>query len=237
MDSSAAVITVSNISKVYSMSAGLKEVIYRDACLEAIAGEVTLIMGESGSGKTSLLRQIALIDNKQVGTICYFDQQVQQLSIAKKAKLRAKHIGFIFQSFALIEEFSVVENCALPLIMNGTARRVALVEAAKKIEHYIPGLNVRKKPSQLSGGQQQRVAIIRALIHEPQVVIADEPTGNLDSANSKRVRDALLDMAHQQNSAVIIVSHDPRFIEIADRYYELQNSPVDGIKSVLMRVK
>ncbi|MGF1763198.1 ABC transporter ATP-binding protein [Aliivibrio kagoshimensis] len=237
MDSSAAVIEISHISKEYSVGSGLKEVIYRDACLEAHSGEITLIMGESGSGKTSLLRQIALIDNKQVGTICYFNQQVQQLSTAKKAKLRAKHIGFIFQSFALIEEFSVVENCALPLIMNGTSRRHALLQAANKIEHYIPGLNVEKKPTQLSGGQQQRVAIIRALIHEPQVVIADEPTGNLDSANSKRVRDALLEMAHQQNSAVIIVSHDPSFIDIADRYYELQDSSVDGVKSTLMRIK
>lgn len=229
-------IKVTNLDKNYFIDGKLTS-IYKNLALEAKAGEVTLIMGASGSGKSSLLRQIALLDSIPKGEIFYGHQSVATLGKAKKAKIRAKHLGFIFQSFALIPEFSVLENCALPLLMNGNKRSEANHKAKDYINRFMNDIDPDKKPNELSGGEQQRVAIIRALIHEPSVVIADEPTGNLDEANAGFIKSELKRIAKSLGSAVIIVSHDKSFIESADAYYQLDACPDGSSKSLLTRYK
>lgn len=230
------VLKVSNISRTYQASDNRLELIYRDASMHASKGEVTLISGASGSGKSTLLKQLALIDSTPSGSILLFDKATQKLSSSQRAKLRAEHIGFIFQSFALIEEFSILDNCALPLIMNGTPRKQAQRVAEQKLKQFLPDLNLLKKPCELSGGQQQRVAIIRAIIHKPAIIIADEPTGNLDNDNALKIKSTLKEMADQLGSAVIIVSHDLSFSEIANHHYELIASNDEQAKSTLRQV-
>ena len=229
------VIKVTGLSKTYSIR-GKSTTIYSQVDFEAKAGEVTLIMGPSGSGKSSLLRQIALLDDGE-GDIQYAGQSVNHLSVRKKANIRAKELGFIFQSFALIEEFSVLENCALPLLMNGESKTQANTQAKVYLEKFIPGMVHDKKPNELSGGEQQRVAIIRALIHGPRIVIADEPTGNLDEENSQLIKSELNRIAKEMGSAVIIVSHDTRFVEQADVFYQLVQNKKHASKSTLIRCK
>lgn len=231
-----AVLEVVDISRSYPASDKSIEMIYSKVSFKACQGEVTLISGESGSGKSTLLKQLALIDEARTGSVSLFQNQVQNLSSAHKARLRAAHIGFIFQSFALIEEFSILENCALPLIMNGMKRSKARKIAAQQLHKFLPDLNVEKRPNELSGGQQQRVAIIRAIIHKPEIIIADEPTGNLDNQNALKIKTALREMARELGSAVIIVSHDLTFSEIADHHYELCASINGSAKSELRKV-
>jgi len=228
------VIKVAGLSKSYSIS-GKHTTIYQQVAFEANAGEVTLIMGPSGSGKSSLLRQIALLDNGKEGDIYYRNTLVSKLNTRAKAKVRAKELGFIFQSFALISEFSVLENCALPLLMNGYSQAQAREKAQRFIHKFIEDMDMHKKPNELSGGEQQRVAIIRALVHEPSIIIADEPTGNLDELNANFIKTELRRMATDLGSAVVIVSHDASFIKQADAFYQLiQNESTDS-KSCLVR--
>lgn len=229
------VIKVIGLTKKYRGTAN--PIIYQDVNFDAKAGEVTLIMGASGSGKTSFLRQIALLDQSDKGRIEYYGQSVESLGQRAKAKLRARSLGFIFQSFALIEEFNVLENCTLPLLMKGDTKRSAQNKALALIHTYMPDIRPEKYPHELSGGEQQRVAIIRALIHEPDIVIADEPTGNLDDSNTDFIKSELLRIAKEIGSAVIIVSHNTDFIEFADAYYQLAVASQDDVKSSLIRCK
>lgn len=231
-----AVLEVIDLSRQYPSSGQYDEVVYCDVSFKAKQGELTLISGESGSGKSTLLRQLALIDPSSTGRISLFDKQVNHLSTSKKAKLRAAHVGFIFQSFALIEEFSILENCALPLIMNGVSRKKAHALAKRQLGEFLPDIDPCKKPNELSGGQQQRVAMIRAIIHRPEIIIADEPTGNLDRRNAERIKTALKHMADELNSAVIVVSHDPTFSDIATHQYQLVPSTTHRAVSQLEKV-
>jgi len=216
---------------------GETRVIYDNVNFTAKSGEVTLIMGTSGSGKTTLLRQIALLDRTSQGEIYYFGESVAHKNLAKKAKIRSKQLGFIFQSYALIEEFSVLENCALPLLMNGYKKTAAMAKAREYIHNFIADIAVNKQPNELSGGEQQRVAVIRALIHQPGIIIADEPTGNLDSHNANLIKKELVRIAKQLGSAVIIVSHDDSFIECSDAFYRLEPCVDPQVKSQLVKVK
>lgn len=229
-------IKVEGLEKTYRIQ-GKDVCIYKDIDIEAKAGEVTLIMGPSGSGKSSLLRQIALLDFVKQGEIYYNGKAVAKLKNSVKAKIRAKELGFIFQSFALISEFSVLENCSLPLLMNGYSKIEAREKALEFIHLFMAGIDPSKTPNELSGGEQQRVAIVRALIHQPNIIIADEPTGNLDDSNTLFIKNELGRIAKELGTAVIIVSHDKRFVEHADAFYQLEASSNGYSKSHLTRYK
>lgn len=229
-------IEVEGLMKSYR-TRGAEHIIYENVYFAAQPGEVTLIMGESGSGKSTLLRQIALLDPVSRGNIYYFGENVAGKNMSAKAKIRAKQLGFIFQSYALIREFSVLENCALPLLMNGFSKSAAETKARDYIQNFICDISPDKQPDELSGGEQQRVAIIRALIHQPGIVIADEPTGNLDAKNAEIIKQELVRIAGQLGSAVIIVSHDESFIERSDAFYRLESRIQSRVKSQLVRLK
>lgn len=184
--------------------------------LEILKGEYVSIAGPSGCGKSTLLSILGLLDTPSEGSYILNGRPVQALSLPERARIRNREIGFIFQSFNLIGDLTVYENVELPLTYRGmgaSERKTRVQEALEKV-----GMGHRAKhlPSQLSGGQQQRVAVARALAGHPAVLLADEPTGNLDSKNGDSVMQLLRDL-HKAGATIVMVTHDPRFARNADR--------------------
>jgi len=188
--------------------------------LEIQRGEFVSITGPSGCGKTTLLSILGLLDTPSAGEYWLEGKSVRTLSAVERARIRNRRIGFIFQSFNLIGDLTVAENVELPLTYRGlpTADRRKRVQAALERVGMVHRTN--HLPSQLSGGQQQRVAVARALAGEPIMLLADEPTGNLDSANGEGVMDLLRDL-HRGGATIAMVTHDPRFARYADRSIHL----------------
>ena len=193
--------------------------------LDIQRGEYVSIAGPSGCGKTTLLSILGLLDSPSAGDYVLNGTHVSQLAPARRAQIRNREIGFIFQAFNLIGDLSVAENVELPLTYRGmpaSERKQRVAEALQKV-----GMQHRTKhyPSQLSGGQQQRVAVARAIAGGPSVLLADEPTGNLDSNNGGQVMDLLAEL-HGQGSTIVMVTHDPRYAEYADRTIHLFDGKV-----------
>ncbi len=190
--------------------------------LEVARGETVAIMGPSGCGKSTLLYLLSGLDRPTGGEIWLDGQDLGQLSERALARLRRDAIGFVFQAFHLMDELTAVENVELPALLAGRSPRAARKQAEELLERV--GLANRAKflPTQLSGGQRQRVAISRALVADPLVVLADEPTGNLDSASTKDVL-RLFDHLHQAGQTLVIVTHDPRIAATADRMISMRD--------------
>src|SRR6059036_2096682 len=191
-----------------------------DVHLAVKKGEWLAIVGPSGSGKTTLLALLGLLDTPSAGTFLLDGKPVQDLSPADRAHVRNKHIGFIFQSFNLIGDLTVFENVELPL----TYRGMAPDERRKRVEQALERVGMshraRHMPGQLSGGQQQRVAVARAVAGDPLILLADEPTGNLDSTNGEAVMELLREL-HRGGATICMVTHDPRYAAHADRSIHL----------------
>ncbi|GAC1634404.1 MAG: ABC transporter ATP-binding protein [Candidatus Acidiferrum sp.] len=183
-------------------------------------GDYISIAGPSGCGKSTLLSVLGLLDSPTGGKYFLNGRDVSQISAAERTKIRNREIGFVFQAFNLIGDLTVYENVELPL----TYRNMGGAERKEKTEHALErvGMSHRKKhfPGQLSGGQQQRVAVARALAGHPLILMADEPTGNLDSQNSEAVMQLLSDL-HQNGATICLVTHDPRYSRFADRTIHL----------------
>ncbi|HEV2421405.1 MAG TPA: ABC transporter ATP-binding protein [Candidatus Acidoferrales bacterium] len=188
--------------------------------LEIKVGEFLAIAGPSGCGKSTLLSILGLLDSPSDGNYTLNSQPVANLSLSDRTRIRNREIGFIFQAFNLIGDLTVFENVELPL----TYRSMASAERKQRVQQVLErvGMAHRMKhyPSQLSGGQQQRVAVARALVGQPSILLADEPTGNLDSKNSEAVMD-LLRQLHGEGATICMVTHDPRFAGVADRSIHL----------------
>jgi putative ABC transport system ATP-binding protein len=183
-------------------------------------GEYVSISGPSGCGKSTLLAILGLLDSPSSGTYVLNGRPVQSLKMSERARIRNREIGFIFQAFNLIGDLNVYENVELPLTyrgMSGAERKKRVHEALERVGM---GHRVKHYPSQLSGGQQQRVAVARALAGDPAILLADEPTGNLDSANGEAVMDLMREL-HRGGSTICIVTHDPRYAKYADRTIKL----------------
>jgi len=188
-------------------------------------GEFVAITGPSGSGKSSLLYLLGLLDQPTSGEIWLQGTATSRLSANKRADLRLSGIGFVFQSHFLLPEFTAAENVMLPMQKLGKQAPAAARKRAEEILDSLGlGAQVDKLPKQMSGGQSQRVAIARALANDPAVILADEPTGNLDSASSENVQKILKDLAHARGRTVVFVTHDTGFAAIADRIIHI----VDG---------
>ena len=188
--------------------------------LDIKKGEYLSIAGPSGCGKSTLLAILGLLDSPSDGTYVLNGKPVQGLKLSERARIRNREIGFIFQAFNLIGDLTVYENVELPLTyrgMPGAERKTRVHEALERV-----GMSHRVKhyPSQLSGGQQQRVAVARALGGDPSILLADEPTGNLDSANGEAVMDLLREL-HRGGATICMVTHDPRYARYADRNIHL----------------
>jgi putative ABC transport system ATP-binding protein len=193
--------------------------------LDIQTGEYVAIAGPSGCGKSTLLSILGLLDTPSEGRYWLNERPVEQLSLSERARTRNREIGFIFQSFNLIGDLTVFENVELPLVYRGmkaSERRVRVNEALERV-----GMAHRAKhlPSQLSGGQQQRVAVARAVVGQPLILLADEPTGNLDSKNGELVMELLREL-HRSGATICMVTHDPRYAAHADRSIHLFDGQV-----------
>jgi putative ABC transport system ATP-binding protein len=200
--------------------------------MEIRKGEYVSIAGPSGCGKSTLLSILGLLDTPTEGTYVLNGRPVANLSLAERARIRNREVGFIFQSFNLIGDLTVFENVELPLTYRGmkaTERKSRVTAALERV-----GMAHRAKhlPSQLSGGQQQRVAVARALVGDPAILLADEPTGNLDSRNGEAVMELLTEL-HRSGSTICMVTHDPRFARHADRTVHLFDGRVveEGVEA------
>ena len=191
-----------------------------DLSLSIEDGEFMVLVGPSGCGKSTLLSILGLLDTPTEGTYTLNGQAVAKLDFAARARIRNKEIGFIFQSFNLIGDLTVFENVELPLTYRGMGAGDRKQAALSALERVGMGHRMKHYPSQLSGGQQQRVAVARALGGKPSILLADEPTGNLDSKNGEAVMDLLREL-HREGATICMVTHDPRFARHADRQIHL----------------
>lgn len=219
------IIEIEEVSKVYGFG-DATNVALDEVSLTIERGEFIAVMGPSGSGKTTLMNILGLLDRPTHGVYKLNDRNVARLSKARQAKSRRDNIGFIFQSFNLLPRLTVIENVALPLAYKGMTQTRRLKAAARALEQV--GLSDREYylPNQLSGGQLQRAAIARALVNGPSIIIADEPTGNLDSTSARVVME-LLSEIHELGNTVLMVTHNPTLTRYADRIlYMLDGSIV-----------
>ncbi len=219
-------IVLDKLNKSYSTGESPLHVL-KDVDLEIGQGELVSIMGSSGSGKSTLLNVLGILDEYDSGTYHLGNQLMQGLSERKAAYYRNRFIGFVFQSFNLLPFKTALENVALPLFYQGVSRRRRNEIALEYLEKV--GLSDRKEhlPGELSGGQKQRVAIARALIGQPKLILADEPTGALDTETSYRLMD-LLGEIHQQGITIVVVTHEPDISERTDRRIVLKDGRVDS---------
>jgi len=196
--------------------------------LRVARGEVVAVVGPSGSGKSTLLFLLAGLDRPDAGTISVAGTDWQALGGAARARFRRRTCGFVAQGMALLPQATAAENVEVPLVLDGVAPAERTERVAAAIERVGLEAEARKLPDQLSGGQQQRVAIARALVTGPAVVLADEPTGNLDSATGQAIVRLLLDAAAERGAAVVLVTHDPAISAHADRVVALHSGRIDG---------
>lgn len=192
-------------------------------------GEMTLLVGPSGCGKTTLISIIAGLLNPTAGEVSVFGQRLDQLRGSRLVRFRARNIGFVFQQYNLLPTLSAAENAAVPLLIAGEYRAKAVAAATEVLESV--GLAARSKayPSQLSGGQQQRVAIARALIHQPRILVCDEPTAALDAQSGRNVMELLARIAIDPLRAVIIVTHDARVYQFGQRIISMSDGRIESI--------
>jgi len=218
-------VQVSQLSKGFGKG-DARTLALKETSFNAYEGDLQLIVGPSGCGKTTLLSMIAGTLVPDTGTITVFGEQLHTMSRAAVIRFRRKNIGFIFQQFNLIPTLTLVENVSVPLLLAGHPIRHAEKAAQTMLDRV--GLTGRgaHHPRQLSGGQQQRVAIARALVHDPRLLICDEPTSALDRETGHQIMETLRQLARQPGRSVIVVTHDPRVYEFADRIAEMEDGRV-----------
>ena len=225
------IIEIKNLRKVYKI--GNEKVVALDnVTLSVSKGEICCLLGTSGSGKSTLLNMIAGLEKPTKGTILIRGQRIDQMNEKMLAKFRQGNMGFVFQSYNLLPALTAVENVALPLTFK-RVRKKDRIERAKKMLTMV-GLetHMNHKPTQMSGGQQQRVGIARAFVSEPPVMLADEPTGNLDSRTTKDVMHMMVDMVRSNEQTMLIVTHDHDVALYADRIVHILDGNIDYIETV-----
>lgn len=210
------VVRADNVSKLF-VHDSVEVRAFSEISLDIPRGQMIAIMGPSGSGKSTLLHVMGGIESPTSGEIWIDDQKLSGLSDYELTLLRRRRIGFIFQSFNLVPTLSIVDNVTLPLILDGISQRDAVPRATEALKRVAMSHRLGHLPSQLSGGEQQRVAIARALVINPSLVLADEPTGNLDTTRGREITQLLRDVAHADQQTVVVVTHDIRVASQADR--------------------
>lgn len=214
-------LSANNLIKKYS-----NLTVVNDVSLHVAAGEVISIIGQSGAGKSTLLHLLGALDKPDSGNVAINGISVFGLPAKKQAQFRNKHIGFVFQFHHLLPEFSAVENVAVPLWIAGKGKKEGLNKATEMLQLVGLGDRVDNRPSELSGGEQQRVAIARALINKPSIVMADEPTGNLDSVNAQSIHELFLELRRTTGQTFIMITHNETLAALTDRTLVMKDGKI-----------
>ena len=209
-----------------------KTLALRGVDLDVAYGEITLLVGPSGCGKTTLISIIAGLLRASAGEVAVLDRPLSKIGGGELVEFRRDSIGFVFQQYNLLPTLSAVENAAIPLIIQRVPRKKAFAKALEMLGEVGLANRAHSLPSQLSGGQQQRVAIARALVHQPRLLVCDEPTAALDAQSGRTVMELLRRVAVQPDRAVIIVTHDSRVFDFGDRIVHMNDGRVEEIKDV-----
>lgn len=215
------------ISKTYTQG-GRDIPVLKQACLTVQPGELVGLIGPSGSGKSTLLHLLGLLERPDSGQIRIEGRDIAGLSDRERTRIRRQKLGFVYQFHHLMPEFSALENVLLPAIMDGRPRREAADRAAALLESFGLGARMNHRPATLSGGEQQRTAMARALVNKPAIVLADEPTGNLDPETSETVAGILIAQAREYGLAALIATHSPALAARLDRPLYLERGTIQG---------
>lgn len=215
-------ITLRSVSKSFSNGENVVHVLH-DISLTTYEQELIMLMGPSGSGKTTLLSIIGGILNQDAGECLVLNRPINTLATAEKIEFRGNNIGFMFQHFMLIPTLTVLENAAIGMLCLGHSRKDAIERAAVMLTELDLGNQLHKMPEQLSGGEQQRVAIARACLHHPKILLCDEPTSFLDLERGKKVMSILQSIKEKTNCTIIVITHDPRILEYANRVIRIED--------------
>lgn len=230
------VIQVRNLYKIYSIGQN-KVFALNGVDLNIYRGEFCSIVGTSGSGKSTLLNMLAGLEKPTKGQVVIAGKHIEHLNESQLVKFRRERVGFIFQSFNLLPTMNAEENVALPLTFRGTDKKSRLRKANEMLD--LVGLTEHKKhkPMQMSGGQQQRVGVARALVVEPEIIFADEPTGNLDSNTSAEVMQLMKKIVREQNKTLVMVTHDNHLASFADRIFHIRDGKIVKIEEKTKRLE
>jgi lipoprotein-releasing system ATP-binding protein len=221
-NSSSVLVSGSELGKTFSGGDGREVVVLDKLTLDVIKHEVVAIVGTSGSGKSTLLQILGGLDRPSSGTVSLEGQILSEMSSEDMASIRNNHIGFVFQFHHLLKDFTAIENVMMPKLIAGDSLTEAKRKAKDLLFQVDLGDRINHKPSELSGGEQQRVAVARALSNEPKLLLADEPTGNLDSKTSEALHQLLFRMRDMCDLTMVIVTHNKQLAELADRVLELR---------------
>ena len=226
-----AMIELHDATKTYEQGRRVVNAV-RGVTMSVAGGEFVTIMGPSGSGKSTLMHLMGALDTPSTGRAIFQGQNLQAMSDSERSLLRRTRIGFVFQAFNLLPTLTAAENVALPLLLGGTARRLAMERAIECLRNV--GLDARKDhyPEELSGGEMQRVAVARALIADPDAVLCDEPTGNLDTATSRDILELLSKLPAPNRRAVILVTHDPSAAAYGTRLVKIRDGVIESDEPV-----
>ncbi len=225
----APIIDVRNVKKTYHV--GTVDVhALRGVNLKIYPGEVCCIIGRSGSGKSTLLNVLAGLEGVSAGQIVILNKHLERMTQSELIVFRQRHVGFVFQSFNLMPYYTALENVAFPLTFRGIPRRQRIQRSIQTLRSVGLATHMRHKPSEMSGGQQQRVGIARALVADPDIVFADEPTGNLDSSTSDEVMHVITRIIRAQKKTLIMVTHDPNMAAYADKVIRLLDGRIVEIQ-------
>ena len=222
-------IRLDNVTKEFGLG-GEKTFALRSVSLELPYGELVLLVGPSGCGKTTLISVVAGLLDPTAGEVEVLGQSLNRMGGGRKVRFRGANIGFVFQQYNLLPALTAAENASVPLLIAGWDRKKAVRKAEDLLAAVGLGNKLRSYPNQLSGGQQQRVAIARALVHDPKLLVCDEPTAALDAVSGRTVMDLIRKVAVQPDRAVVVVTHDSRVYDFGDRIVEMTDGKIESVK-------
>ncbi len=223
------ILTATNIKKSFRRGKETTLTILDGLNIEIPRGEITLIVGASGAGKSTLLHILSGLDYPDSGSVVVDNKDIFGMKDRELSKFRNNKMGFVFQFHHLLAEFSAQENVVIPGLISGENKKVLYKRAFEVLDRVGLADRAEHKPAELSGGEQQRVAVARALINNPDIIFADEPTGNLDSVNSNHINELFLKLKNEMNKSFVIVTHNPEMKSIADRIIEMKDGKIISV--------
>jgi lipoprotein-releasing system ATP-binding protein len=220
------ILSAENIFKSFQTTKKVKLEVLKGISLQIEAKKITVIIGASGAGKSTLLHILGALDRPESGNVIFNNENIFKYNDDRLASFRNRNIGFVFQFHHLLPEFTALENVMIPMMINGTSFNKAEKKSKELLDSVGLTERITHKPAELSGGEQQRVAVARAFANDPQIIFADEPTGNLDSANSEELHNLIIDLKDKYEKTFVIVTHNSNLIALADIVYEIKDGKI-----------